>query len=107
MRLLILAAAAAALVGCATVDDPRVGEGKTLAERRCAVCHAVSGSAASPRPDARPFRVIAGEYSRSALERELQAVAEVGHYQMPPMGLSASEVGSLSAYLANLAAPRR
>jgi hypothetical protein len=38
-------------------------------------------------------------YSRNGLEWELQAINDVGHYQMPTTRLSQAEMKSLVAYV--------
>lgn len=99
----------AMLAGCATVQNvfnppsDSVRRGAAIAESRCSTCHAVGDQGQSPRPPARPFRNIAMSYSEAGLVRELEAVGEVGHYQMPPTPIAPVDAAALAAYIHSLA----
>lgn len=92
--------------GCASLSgDVGRGEtapvhgGKALANAKCAACHTVAGAAASPNPRAPPFAQIGQRYSRRGLVWELQAIRDVGHYNMPATPLSPREMEALATYI--------
>ena len=97
-----LFAAVLVLAGCAS---PGVGvagsmdRGRALAREKCAACHTIAGRAASPNPRAPAFAVVGKRYSRQGLDRELQAINDVGHYEMPTTPLSPAERDSLAVYI--------
>ncbi len=108
-RLAILVVLASSLSACALFADPgahqdraAVGAGRTLAETRCGSCHALQGGQPSPNPTAPPFAVVAKRYSGLRVDWELEAITQVGHYQMPVRVLSAPEIAALSAYIRSL-----
>lgn len=105
-RAFAVLAAALALAGCASIGED-VGfasaaathRGRALAQEKCARCHTIAGRAASPNPRATTFARIGKLYSRNGLEWELEAINDVGHYQMPTTPLSRAEMKSLVAYV--------
>jgi len=96
------------LGGCGTLSDGRAWEhpdvtlGRSFAELRCAVCHATGVSGESRNVRAPPFGLIRLRYNELSLERELRAIAEVGHYGMPPLQTDESERRALIAYIQTL-----
>jgi len=76
-----------------------MSRGRDLAQDKCAACHAISGERPGPNKQATGFAIIARQYSRKGLTRELQAINEVGHYAMPTTPLSESDRASLAAYI--------
>jgi mono/diheme cytochrome c family protein len=102
-------AMALVLAGCASLDeygaagsDGATHRGQALAQGKCAMCHTIAGVAASPNPRAPAFSEIHKRYGGKRLDWELQAINDVGHYQMPTTRLSESERGSLAAYISGL-----
>lgn len=109
MRLaLAIAAASVALTGCAVTQelgftpDAAVTRGRTFAARECGSCHALDLVSESPRPAAKPFREIRLRYNELSLRREFDAITEVGHYEMMPTPISASDGRDLIAFIESL-----
>jgi cytochrome c len=84
-----------------------IGEGRRLAEQRCARCHAIGKSGASPHASAPPFRVIAAKGHVDDLQEALAEGITVGHSDMPEFEFSADEITDLLAFLKSLAAAAR
>ena len=83
--------------------DSAAERGYRVAARDCAGCHAVEQTGASPRPGAPPFRDVRRRYNEISMQREFEAIREVGHYEMPPTPISLSDGRDLSAYIESLA----
>jgi cytochrome c553 len=103
---LLLAAGCAA---CASLpaaiggqDLSAIGRGRAYAERECGHCHAVSPTADSRDPAAPTFASIRLRYTGPSLERELQAIEEVGHYHMPARATLPGDRRDLIAYIESL-----
>ncbi|WP_198371756.1 c-type cytochrome [Roseomonas rosulenta] len=94
--LLIIAAA------CAPRPDPRVAEGERLAQARCASCHAVGPTGASPRPPAPPFRDLHRRYPVDQLAESLAEGILTGHPAMPQTSFDQAEIEAFLAYLRSL-----
>ena len=95
-----------ALGGCATAGEGQrvtrgedARQGAAIAKARCAGCHTIKGAAVSPLHGAPSFAQIKTRHSRRSLLWELEAINDVGHYEMPTTPLSASEMQSLVAYI--------
>ena len=107
-----LASAVLALAACsvppsqtsAVTSDPLVADGRAIAERECAGCHALDQSAASPRPGAPPMREMLGRYNADALANDLIAGIRVGHQDMPEFDFDVRTADALLAYLRSLRA---
>lgn len=95
------AAQASPSAGCATND--LACSGKTLAESRCARCHAVGLAGTSPYPGAQPFRVFWQRWTRPALFGALKTGIIAEHdnsgVRLPEMKLEEAEIKALFAYL--------
>jgi mono/diheme cytochrome c family protein len=115
MRLAALAPILAAALLClptgsdAAKRGPLAARGKAILQEKCARCHAVGASGASPLKGAPPMREI---YARF-LPRELQAELAEGmvsrHREMPQIEFSDTDVHAIMTYLYALAVkkPRR
>jgi mono/diheme cytochrome c family protein len=79
-----------------------VARGRMVAASRCERCHAIEQSDKSARPTAPPFKVIALRYGPDELQRELQTITEVGHFEMPPTLIELAERRDLVAYIKSL-----
>lgn len=102
----LLGAAALGASGCASLEQwasgadlSSIGRGRAYAERECARCHAITGIGESPNPAAPNFGSIRLRYVGPALERELEAIANVGHYAMPPLRTEPADRRDLIAYI--------
>jgi cytochrome c len=107
MRLLIAAAAIAALAACTTPDDDaqasaQLARGHALAETRCGGCHAVARIGDSPAPEAPPFRRLSQNYRVANLEEALAEGISVGHPAMPQFQFAPDDVDALIAYLQSI-----
>ena len=111
MRALILfpvaMIAVLALAACASMADGRVpssaaARGRAAAERQCAQCHAIGAAGESPRASAPPFRQIRMRYAGVSLERELEAITQVGHYEMRQTPIGATDIKDLTTYIEGL-----
>ena len=95
---LLLAGAAAAQGG---PPPSRRAAGEALVRERCAPCHAVGRTGASPRATAPPLRVIARKYRPSDLEEAFAEGIMVGHQgaDMPAFEFEPAQIDALVAYL--------
>jgi mono/diheme cytochrome c family protein len=109
--LMVFAPAIASLIGgCALmsgIDEDlasaaMVSRGEAYAQSVCAACHGVGRGQVSARAGAPIFREIARRYTPSGLERELEAIAEVGHYDMPRIRIAPADRADLIVYVASL-----
>ena len=103
MRLLIAAAAVAALGACTTPEErsasAQQARGGELAARHCGSCHAVGPIGESPAPEAPPFRTLSRNYRVDTLEEALAEGISVGHPAMPHFQFPPEDVDALIAYL--------
>lgn len=79
-----------------------IAQGHDLAMARCATCHGVETQGPSPNRRAPPFRVLSGRYVELTLHRQLTAIAETGHSDMPPVPVHTDEVRAIVAYINSL-----
>lgn len=82
--------------------EPAVERGHDVARQRCAACHAVEPGADSPMRDAPSFAGRDMQHT-TGLEGRLAFLTREGHYDMPPMTLTDSELRDLIAYIGSLA----
>jgi mono/diheme cytochrome c family protein len=93
----LLATLAAAPAMAQSIDH-----GRQLAEARCAGCHAIGPSGASPAATAPAFRDL---HKRYPVEQLAEALAEgifTGHPEMPVVTFDEQQVASLIAFLQSL-----
>lgn len=76
--------------------------GEAIAYARCAGCHAVGQSVASPNAGAPAFEEVGRKYRSIRLEWELEAISDVGHYSMPAKPMDAQEIRNLTAYIRSI-----
>ncbi len=112
-RLIGLAALAIGIAGCAELrNDLRLGFAETARIERgkahfhsvCVACHG-EGSQPSPNRIAPRVEMIAQRYSPQGLARELEAIADVGHYGMPTVRTTPAERRDLVAFISSLQSP--
>jgi mono/diheme cytochrome c family protein len=97
---------AATAVAAQVPPSPDADHGRAIAERSCAMCHAVGQDMRSPNAAAPSFRALELRYGAAmSLERALRRVAREGHFEMAPQALSDADVEALAAYVASLGAP--
>jgi tetratricopeptide (TPR) repeat protein len=92
--------AGAVLVG---ESERLIAEGKDLAARTCAFCHALDASGPSPNPKAPPFRTLAERHPELSLREPLSRGVLAPHDVMPNFALSDREIDGLVAYINTLA----
>lgn len=91
-----------ALAAGAACADAAAGQGRRLAQERCAGCHAIGPAGASPHAAAPPFRDLHRRYPVEQLAESLAEGIVTGHPDMPEQAFSAEEVAALIAYLRTL-----
>lgn len=116
-RLLTAAAAvlgSVLLLGCADeTSSPAMGlssdaraaqidDGRMVAERNCAACHAIGTTGDSPNPLAPKFRILLSRYKAEVLETELVSGMSVAHAPMPQFQFNPAATDSLIAYLRSI-----
>ena len=99
----------AAQAGAQTRGAERPGEargvpasGAAFARAECAGCHAIAADGVSPRADAPTFGDISRKYQDYRLDWELEAIAKVGHYAMPPKAMTSTQIADVTAYIRGL-----
>jgi len=99
-RLLVIAAMLAVASMGAHAQD--TAQGKALAEKNCAQCHAIGATGESPLKEAPPFREIVTRYPVENLAEALAEGITVGHEAMPEYTFSPDEITELLTYLDSL-----
>ncbi|MGR9105807.1 MAG: c-type cytochrome [Gammaproteobacteria bacterium] len=97
----------AILIALAGVKVPAVAqelnaEGKALAQRNCASCHAIGSDDQSAHPGAPPFRTLSARYPVSDLQEALAEGIVTGHPDMPEFEFAPEEVDALISYLQSI-----
>lgn len=80
----------------------QVADGRAIAQRECATCHALDQSTASPRADAPPMRDLLARYDREALANDLIEGIKLGHQDMPQFDFNVIGADALIAYLQSI-----
>lgn len=97
--------------GCATSAPDGVApgsaaeRGRDLAELRCGGCHGLGLYGESPRSPSTPFRDMRRRMTALTFQQRMTDIAEGRHYDMPRIGLSASETEDIAAYIESLEKP--
>ncbi len=100
---LLLALAGPATAQTATDATPNA-DGRIIADRLCARCHAIEPGAESPVPQAPPLWRIGQRYPVENLAESLAEGIVTGHgpVQMPSFQLDSASIDALLAYLASV-----
>lgn len=106
---LIAAVAALTLGGCAgeavrqTGTEPVImgsaDRGAMLVQQKCAGCHSIERTGASPMASAPPFRAMGVLYPVSDLQEAFAEGLVTAHPAMPAFELQSTEIADLIAYL--------
>ena len=106
LPLLLIASLAFASPALAKGDQAR---GLKIAQRNCAVCHAVGRTGASANPKSPPFRTLAQRYPLQELEESLGEGIMVGHEgpEMPVFEFSPGQIEDLMSYLGAIQVKKR
>ncbi len=99
LPLLLLAACAPA---APQAPPPDAAAGQRIAEQRCAACHAVGPTGASPRAGAPAFRDLHRRYPVDQLAESLAEGIVTGHPDMPVFTFDRAEIEDFLAYLRSL-----
>ena len=104
---LILAAAIVMPVATAALAaeqklSPLEGQGRALAERLCARCHAVGPNGSSPHSAAPSFRTIDRRVDLDEFAARLREGLLGGHPDMPMFRFSREDARALTAYLRSI-----
>ncbi len=80
--------------------------GEALVKEKCAPCHAIGATGASPNHKAPPLRVVAARYKLENLEEAFAEGIVVGHgaSPMPEFELEPGQIDALMDYLRRLRA---
>lgn len=81
------------------IEEPDIKAGQTLAETRCARCHAVRRTGASPADAAPAFRHLGRKWPVENLAEALAEGIVVGHPAMPALAFSPPEIDDFLGFL--------
>jgi tetratricopeptide (TPR) repeat protein len=83
-------------------SDKLIAQGKVLAEKNCAWCHAIAPTGDSPNPRAPRWRDLANRHPVLALRQPLTRGIARPHDEMPKFELSDQEIDTIVAYINSL-----
>jgi mono/diheme cytochrome c family protein len=86
-------------------DQAEVDQGRRIAERTCASCHAIDRKSASPRPGAPPLRDVLALYEADNLAYRFIEGMRVGHDDMPLFDFDVRTADALIAYIGTISGP--
>ncbi len=86
-------------VAAAAESDKLITQGKVLAERNCAWCHAIGTMGDSPNPRAPRWRDLSKRHPVLALREPLSRGIARPHDEMPKFELSDKEIDTIIAYI--------
>lgn len=94
-------------IGFAEESEPSTAErqGRTLAERMCAECHAIGKSSRSPHDNAPPFHALDRRLNLDTFLERLREGLMVGHPDMPAFRFTREDARSFVLYLRSIQAP--
>lgn len=90
---------AISLIAVTPTFAQNIAKGETVAEKRCARCHAIRLGQKSKHGLAPAFPVIANRYSVWGLQEALAEGIVVGHADMPRFVLSPEDISNLLAFM--------
>lgn len=103
--LLLVAACASTYAPASPAADVAAERGRDLAELRCGGCHGLGLYGESPRSPSTPFRDMRRGMTALSFQQRMQDIGEGRHYDMPRIGLTASEADDIAAYIESLERP--
>lgn len=80
----------------------QIADGRAIAERECASCHALDQSTLSARADAPPMRDLLTRYDQDVLANDLIEGIKLGHADMPQFDFNVLAADALVAYLRSI-----
>ena len=111
MRTIAFAIALSAGVSAASAQEPSekltglARQGRALADRLCAQCHAAGRSGLSPHAGAPPFRKLGDRVDLDAFQNQLRDHFSSGHPDMPTFHFTRNDARALTAYLRSIQGP--
>jgi cytochrome c len=101
---LLVALSLASEVGhIASAQSTSTDRGRTIAEKKCARCHAIGRDGSSPMGLAPPFRTLSQRYPIETLAEALAEGIVTGHPEMPQFVFQPRDIDALLGYIAGLA----
>lgn len=88
--------------GAGPPDPGEVAQGRAIAERTCAACHAIDKTSASPRSGAPPLRNVLALYEADNLAYRFIEGMRVGHDDMPLFDFDVRAADALIAYIGTI-----
>ena len=80
-------------------DPDLIEDGRQIAERNCAVCHAIGKDGDSPNGDAPPLRTVLADFDIEALATDFREHIALGNEVMPEFDFGPLGTDALMAYL--------
>ncbi|NOT39851.1 MAG: cytochrome c [Alphaproteobacteria bacterium] len=80
----------------------QIDDGRTVAERNCASCHAIGSMGESPNPRAPLFRTVLSRYDAGMLSTELIVGIRVAHAPMPQFQFNPAAADALISYMRSI-----
>lgn len=80
-------------------------QGRALADRLCAQCHAVGRSGFSPHDGAPPFRTLGDRVDLDTFQNQLRGHFSSGHPDMPTFHFTRNDARALTVYLRSIQGP--
>jgi mono/diheme cytochrome c family protein len=111
MRTIAFAVALCAGVSAAAAEEPAgkltglARQGRALADRLCAQCHAIGRSGLSPHVGAPPFRTLGNRIDLDTFPKQLRGHFSSGHPDMPTFHFTRNDARALIAYLRSIQSP--
>ena len=84
------------------VSADLVDQGRGIAERNCAVCHAIEATGESPRVEAPPLRSVLADFDIEALAIDFREHIGLGNEIMPEFDFGPLGTDALMAYLLSI-----
>jgi cytochrome c len=111
MRTITFAIVVCAGVSAASAQEPSekltglARQGRALADRLCAQCHAVGRGGLSPHGGAPPFRRLGDRVDLDTFQNQLRGHFSSGHPDMPTFHFTRNDARALTAYLRSIQGP--
>ena len=111
MRTIAFAVALCAGISAVSAQEPSgkltglARQGRALAGRLCAQCHAVDRSGLSPHAGAPPFRTLSNRVDLDTFQDRLRGHFSSGHPDMPTFHFTRNDARALTAYLRSIQGP--
>ena len=88
-----------------TSDPAQAADGRRIAEKECAACHAIDARSKSRNPAAPPLREVLAVNDADRLAYRFIDALRVGHDEMPLFDFDVRAADALVAYLVSIAEP--